>query len=65
MRSSHSGGDNMYTMMKPVPGGNIPSVSIVLSWYLELCSRDQGWANLEVGGLDQIMHDSASILWME
>lgn len=26
--SSNSGGENMYTMMKPVPGGNMPGVSI-------------------------------------
>lgn len=25
--SSNSGGENMYTMMKPVPGGNMPGVS--------------------------------------
>lgn len=24
--SSNSGGENMYTMMKPVPGGNMPGV---------------------------------------
>lgn len=27
--SSNSGGENMYTMMKPVPGGNMPGVSNV------------------------------------
>lgn len=31
--SSNSGGENMYTMMKPVPGGNMPGVSIrVWAW---------------------------------
>jgi len=25
--SSNSGGENMYTMMKPVTGGNMPGVS--------------------------------------
>lgn len=28
--SSNSGGENMYTMMKPVPGGNMPGVSSIL-----------------------------------
>lgn len=28
--SSNSGGENMYTMMKSVPGGNMPGVSVVL-----------------------------------
>jgi hypothetical protein len=27
--SSNSGGENMYTMMKSVPGGNMPGVSVV------------------------------------
>ena len=26
--SSNSGGENMYTMMKPVPGGNMPGVRL-------------------------------------
>jgi hypothetical protein len=28
--SSNSGGENMYTMMKSVPGGSMPGVSVIL-----------------------------------
>lgn len=36
--SSNSGGENMYTMMKPVPGGNMPGVSnfLLLLYYFDL-----------------------------
>jgi hypothetical protein len=27
--SSNSGGENMYTMMKSVPGGSMPGVSVI------------------------------------
>lgn len=32
--SSNSGGDSMYTMMKPVPGGNMPGVSLQFAFLL-------------------------------
>lgn len=38
--SSNSGGENMYTMMKPVPGGNMPGVSIPCSRFCCTCSTD-------------------------
>jgi hypothetical protein len=35
--SSNSGGENMYTMMKPVPGGNMPGVSASLILNFDQC----------------------------